>query len=133
MARIAAGDFHFVILSPPCSSWSRAQYANNLKPHPVRCKKHPWGNPGLLRADRRRAENGNAFILFSIRAITTATAAKRRGIYVRTLLEHPEDLGRTPRGTPAAIWQIQQLREAHADFPHVCVAGHQCQFKLDIA
>ena len=133
LARIRDGDFDFVILSPPCASWSRSQYANNLKPQPVRSKKHPWGLPGLLKADRRRAETGNTFILFAIRAIVTATEAKRRGVYIRTLLEHPEDLGKTPRGTPASIWQLDQLRKAHGEFPHVSVAGHQCPFGADRA
>ena len=48
-----------------------------------------------------------------------------------TILEHPEDLGRVPSGQPSSIWQLPELRKAYAEFDHVSVAGHQCQFGLD--
>ena len=124
ITRIAAGDFHFVVLSPPCNSWSRCQYANTQKPRPVRSREHPWGKPGLLRSDRKRANDGNAFVLFAIRAITSIAGAKRKGFYVRSLLEHPEDLGATPPGVPASIWQLKEVKTAHGEFDHACVAGH---------
>ena len=45
-----------------------------------------------------------------------------------TLWEHPEDLGTTPRGCPASVWQLQQVRKAYAEFPCTTAAGYQCQF-----
>ena len=48
---------------------------------------------------------------------------------MRCILEHPEDLGVTPRGFPASIWQPEVgMREAFGDTPSISVAGHQCQF-----
>ena len=46
-----------------------------------------------------------------------------------TLWEHPEDLGMTPRGCPASVWQLQQVRKAYAEFPFITAAGYQCQFE----
>ena len=45
-----------------------------------------------------------------------------------TLWEHPEDLGTTPRGCPASVWQLQQVRKAYSEFPCTTAAGYQCQF-----
>ena len=55
-------------------------------------------------------------------------AAKKKGFRVRCLLEHPEDLGRTNRGSPASIWQLPTLREIGSASDFVTVAGHQCQY-----
>ena len=71
---------------------------------------------------------GNAFVHFSVRAIALVNAAKTRGLRVRCLLEHPEDLGRTHRGSPASIWQFPELREIGNASDFVAVAGHQCQY-----
>ena len=72
---------------------------------------------------------GNAFIHFSVRMIRAAGSARSRGLFCRSLLEHPEDLGRTHRRTPASIFQLTEVREAHQGHNFVSVAGHQCQFK----
>ena len=82
----------------------------------------------MRRAAQRRAGSGNEFIHFSIRAIVQAQVARKKGFMVRCIFEHPEDLGRTARVEPAAIWQLPQLREAFGSTPCVSVAGHQCQF-----
>ena len=38
----------FVVLSPPCASWSRALFNRMVKgPLPLRSKTHPWGFPWL--------------------------------------------------------------------------------------
>ena len=132
MARIAAGDYDIVVMSPPCATWSRARLSNHKGPGPVRDRDHPWGIPHLrYEWMKKSAAEGNVFIHFAIRTIATCQAAKRRGFRVMTILEHPEDLGRCPKGVPASIWQLKELRSAYAEFPHVAVAGHQCQFGLD--
>ena len=132
MARIAAGDYDIVVMSPPCATWSRARLSNHKGPGPVRDRDHPWGIPHLrYEWMKKSAAEGNVFIHFAIRTIATCQAAKRRGFRVMTILEHPEDLGRCPKGVPASIWQLKELRSAYAEFPHVSVAGHQCQFGLD--
>ena len=39
--RIGAADFDFVILSPPCGSWSRANWSDDKPPQPCRDRQHP--------------------------------------------------------------------------------------------
>ena len=84
---------------------------------------------------RQRAENGNEFVHFTIRSIAAAQAAKKKGNWVNSLLEHPEDLGAmfsTPHKDigkePASIWQLPEIRKAFGDSTHWCVGGHQCQY-----
>ena len=72
LARLEAGDFDVVMLSPPCGTWSRANWANNDGPKPCRNRRHPWGIPHQKAAAQRRADSGNEFIHFSIRALLAA-------------------------------------------------------------
>ena len=34
LGKVRGGDFHIVVFSPPCGSWSRANWANNTGPQP---------------------------------------------------------------------------------------------------
>ena len=129
--RVEDGEFDVLIHSPPCGSWSRANWANNLKPQPCRDRQNPWGFPTQAPGQRRRAEKGNVFVHFTIRAIIAGQTALARGHRVASLLEHPEDLGMTSRGEPASIWQLQDLRKAFGNAKFLTVAGHQCQFGVD--
>lgn len=125
---VEGGEYHMCILSPSCGSWSRANWANKAGPQPCRNRNNPWGLPGQDAAQQRRADNGNEFVHFSIRVIRAAAAARARGFYSRSLLEHPEDLGRVPSGEPASIWQLEDIRTAHGNSRFSSVAGYQCQF-----
>ena len=127
LLQLEDGDVYCIILTPPCGSWRRANSANNGGPRPCRNRAHLWGLPNIRRGAQRRAEAGNEFIHFSIRAIVQAQVARKRGFLVRCILEHAEDLGRMSRGEPAAIWQLPELRGVFGDPPCVSVAGHQCQ------
>ena len=42
---VEAGEYHMCILSPPCGSWSRANWANKSGPQPCRNRSNPWGLP----------------------------------------------------------------------------------------
>ena len=126
--RIEKGEFCMVLLSPPCGTWSRANYSNKPGPQPCRSKRYPWGFPHAKARVKARAQAGNAFVHFSIRAIMAAQNCKRKGYMTRCLIEHPEDLGATGKGIPASIWQLRELRTAFAEFDAASVAGHQCQF-----
>ena len=128
MSRVESGYFDIIILSPPCGSWSRANYSNRPGPKPVRSRAHPWGLPGLQRSQQKRCTNGNTFIHFSIRAILAAQDCKRRGRWVSTLWEHPEDLGLTSKGVPASVWQLKIVRTAYKESVYLTCAGYQCQF-----
>ena len=112
---IESGVFDLIILSPPCGSWSRANWANSLPPQPCRDRGHPWWFPNQLAGQQRRAKMGNEFIHFLIRALAATETAAQHGHRVDSLLEHPEDLGRTHRGTPASIWQLPEFRRSVAD------------------
>ena len=101
--KIESGDFDVQFLSAPCGTWSRATFANDSGPQPCRDRKHPWGKPNMVRQQQVRAEKGNEFVHFCIRAIVAAQTAKSRGVRVMSLWEHPEDLGMTHRGGPASV------------------------------
>ena len=127
--RIADGEFDFIMYSPPCGTWSRANWANGDGPKPCRDFKHPWGLPNQRPAQRRRAHTGNEFIHFVIRAIAAQLQAENRlKCIVRGLLEHPEDLGAVRTGRPASIWQLPEIRRSFPPRTSTTVAGHQCQF-----
>ena len=76
IARIFAGKFDVIILSQPCGSSSRANWANNKGPPPCRDRFQPWGFADNTKGQCGRAERGNVFVHFSIRVIVTAQQAK---------------------------------------------------------
>ena len=77
LRRVESGEFHICIFAPPCGSFSRSNYANNLKPQPVRSREHPWGYPWNYGPDRKRVDKGNEFVLIALRGIRAAQQAKR--------------------------------------------------------
>ena len=123
LARIGEGEFDICIFSPPCGSWSRANFAGG-KPYPCRDRWSPWGFKANKKGQKKRAETGSIFVRFTIEGIATAADATRRGKLVRSLAEHPEDLGATHRGVPASIWQLDNLRSVYGQLPFCTVAGH---------
>ena len=52
LARIEDVDFDVILLSPPCGTWSRANWADDDCPKPCRNRKHPWGIPHMRAADQ---------------------------------------------------------------------------------
>ena len=126
--RVEKGELFMTILSPPCGTWSRANYSSKPGPQPCRSKRYPWGFPHAKARVKARAQAGNAFVHFSIRAILAAQSCKRKGLMTRCLVEHPEDLGATGRGILASIWQLHELRTAFGEYDAKSVAVHQCQF-----
>ena len=118
-ARIVEGEFDFLILSPPCGSWSRLNYGHTPGPKLCRSKESLWGFPNSGPAQRQRAEQGNAFIHFCIRAIEAISSARRHsGAVVRVLWERPEvfrlrsgscpnsDVSRAPSLASRLAWAI---------------------------
>ena len=74
---------------------------------------------------------GNVFINFAIRALEAAAEAMSvLGRIIRVTLEHPEDVGITPKGTPASIWQLPATRSIVKRFPDFfTIAGQQCKVR----
>jgi hypothetical protein len=99
----------FKIVTPPCSSFSRAPWANSNGPSPVKGTARPRGLPWLSTANRAKADLHNTLVDFSL-DITEETTP-----WQVTLLGHPEDLGRArgkgPEARPASIWQGYRLQE----------------------
>ena len=56
LSRIKRGDFFGVVLTPPCSTFSRAPWRNKRGPRPTRSFEHPDGFPTLRWAERRKAK-----------------------------------------------------------------------------
>lgn len=111
-ARIKDNEFDVVIISPPCSTWSRANFEpppggspEPRYPKPCRSKQHPWGFPNARPACCKRADQGNTFIHFALRATAAAISVKNdQGKVIRILLKHPEDLGRAHGGKARPVF-----------------------------
>eukprot|EP00438_Fugacium_kawagutii_P023532 Skav200887 [mRNA] locus=scaffold1581:40043:56652:+ [translate_table: standard] len=118
LKRVRQGEFHAVLCTPPCSTWSRVRCANMRGPPPLRAKDHVWGFPWLTGRLARDAELGSLLVRFAI-DVWTAVAqcpVSKDGFMVFLFGEHPEDLGLVIREedglrmVPASIWQLFQVR-----------------------
>ena len=65
LASIGTGYCDIVAMSPPCSTFSRATWANFRGPRPVRSHARPRGLERLTAKERDRAIQGNIFADFS--------------------------------------------------------------------
>ena len=106
LEQIKQGRFDAIILSPPCSTFSRACWANRKGPRPVRSYKSLRGVAILTAAERRRCILGNIFADFTGEVLALTSDTKPRFV----LLEQPEDLGAMAYGPrqgerPASMWQ----------------------------
>eukprot|EP00439_Symbiodinium_sp_Y106_P047850 s6642_g6.t1 len=104
--RIRAKEFAAVLLSPPCSSFLRATWANFRGPRPVRNYEHPRGLETLTPAERDRAILENIFADFSFEVANLVAD----GAASFLAMEQPEDLGALASGPherlrPASMWQ----------------------------
>jgi hypothetical protein len=124
---IARGVYDLVIASPPCNTWSRAVWANNRGPHPIRSDRYPLGFPWLEKRDRAKVEDGNILAFFSVASMKAVSCANLSGHNVIGLLEHPERLGKSARGTPASIWQLPEVHHLYGR-GFSSVACFQCHF-----
>eukprot|EP00435_Cladocopium_sp_Y103_P023419 s974_g5.t1 len=121
-ARIKANEFDIILMSPPCSTWSRAVYANRLGPCPVRSREYPFGFPWLVGELKEKAELGTLLVMRCIEVLNVAPAT------TICLWEHPEDLGRARNGIPASVWQLEELRQAAKRRKMETIAFHQCTY-----
>ena len=76
---IARGIYDLVIASPPCNTWSRAVWANNRGPHPIRSDRYPLGFPWLEKHDRAKAEDSNILAFFAIASMKSVSCANLSG------------------------------------------------------
>ena len=95
-----------VLSTPPCNAFSRAVFANKNGPRPIRDRMYPKGFPWLDSASKKLADEGNILSDFTVSIAEAALEAN-----VLFLIEFPEDLGKSRLGTPASLWQREDLRK----------------------
>ena len=132
LTRIRAQEFDATLLSPPCSTFSRAPWANFKGPRPVRSAAKPRGLDKLAAAEQDRCILGNIFADFTWEVVKLAIEVHISFL----LLEQPEDLGVLARGPykgqrPASMWQWPAMAKL-ATRPNVTtLALHQSSFGTD--
>ena len=121
--KVRRHEFNIIFMSPPCSTFSRATFANRAGPPPLRNSDWPEGFPWLSGALKVKAETGTALVR---RALSMAVLASAENI--PWLIEHPEFLGATAAGTPASIWTWEEAVQVFRSTQAASVAFHQCAF-----
>ena len=129
LAEFEEGVHHFILISPPCSTFSRARMANRMGPPAIRSKVHPWGFPWLKAKDKKVCEKANSLIMFAFAVMEAASKALQRGHRIAVVFEHPVDLGSYSLGTPASVFQLERLRGVVKNQAWSTFAFHQCDFK----
>ena len=119
------GSLTSLLCHPPCSTWSRAVWANRLGPKPVRSREFPFGFPWLKAELKEKADLGTTLVMRCIEALELAPGE------TVCLWEHPEDLGRARNGTPASMWQLEALRKVAKKRGMDTIAFHQCTYGAD--
>ena len=120
---IDAGAADALVITPPCSTFSRAPWANEEGPYPLRsslCLRGFTWNSGHR---RQKAELGNILGNFAFEAMKRQLAHKDKVAY----MEQPEDLGKTkqdriPGHRPGSMWQFPQHAQL-MDLPGVVSAA----------
>ena len=105
---VSEGRADALLVTPPCSTFSRASWANDEGPFPLRSSRclrgFEWNPPSR----KRKAELGNSMADFSFEAMKRQLKIGRPSV-----MEQPEDLGATknPRVAghqPGSMWQFSQ-------------------------
>lgn len=96
----------FLIVSPPCNTFSRArfQWRRYPGPRPLRSRTWPKGFPWLSNVNAKIVNEANEFVLQCINACYVVV--QHDGWF---LLEHPEDLGIVDGEVPGSIWQWEEI------------------------
>ena len=132
LSKIASGEYFAVLISPPCSTFSRVTWANKRGPRPVRSYVWPRGFTRLSWTERKRANWGNIMADFSFLAF----AMQMKHVHVMALFENPEDLGAIKSGQnfgkrPGSMWQFQQFSEVLQQEQVTTAAFYQEDFGTD--
>ena len=123
LEQVRSEQFDLILLSPPCNTYSRASFSNSPGSVPLRNADWPEGFPWLTGRLKDKAQAGTELLR---RALDLAAVASEVG--VPWLLEHPEFLGTTPRGTPASVWTWAYSRKFFEQNAVATVVFHQCAF-----
>ena len=117
LQRIDRGKFFAVVVTPPCSTFSRAVWANEAGPYPLRSHLFLRGFPWNARAQKDKAQFGNILADFAFEAL-------------RRQFKHEQYVGRTkkeriPEHSPTSMWQFQQFPDV------ITVVFSQLDFGLE--
>ena len=131
------GLYDAVLITPPCSTWSRVRGANFRGPPMLRSREHVWGFPWLAAKHEHDASLGNCLVIFMIEVLEylDGNPCSQRGWVALVWCEHPEDLGvicREEDGAilnPASIWQLERLRALVNNRGLFTLAFCQCCFR----
>ena len=136
LQELADGYYGVVLITPPCSTWSRVRGANCRGPPMIRSRQYPWGSPWLSKRHRKDADLGNTLIKFTLQVLTVLREHpfSQQGHRVLVFGERPEDLGVIWREEdqtqmdPASTWQLPELRALVTSCPLrlFTVVFHQC-------
>ena len=95
LKKARAGGYHSILTSPPCGTFSRARWANNAGPKPLRLRNCPRGFPWLTGPQKQSVELHNSFVDFSANMLE---AHLNQSPDAMGTMEHPEDLGAVRTG-----------------------------------
>ena len=123
-----SGSYDAILMSPPCSTFTRAVWANFKGPLPVRSYEEPRGLDNLTSAERDKAILGNIFADFCYEVILATLDTELSFL----LMEKPEDLGAMRYGPymgrrPSSMWQWPQLVKVLDKPGYVSCAFHQSE------
>jgi hypothetical protein len=122
--RILQKEFQVIIMTPPCSTFSRARNSNSWGPPPVRSKRFPWGYPWLSGRHLQGVSIANLFIRQTFEGCQAA-----HSVGAAFFLEHPEDLGTTDDlQQPASLFAMEELLELCRNTGARTAAFHQCHW-----
>ena len=118
---ITSGVYHAILLSPPCSTFSRACWRNFKGPRPVRDFRHPRGLQVLTAIERRKCNLGNTFADFAWEIV-------RLAVDIDSVAFLAFENGPRKGGRPASMWQWKQFRDLTATGKIDKFAIHQSDF-----
>ena len=124
LVRIKGRAFRFIVLGPPCSTFSRAR-EKQPGPRPLRSEAFPYGLPReeLTEPERKELKLGNFFMLMSAAACRAAIEAGTPGV-----MENPE-----PFAGHASAFLFDEWRSI-ADTPGVSTINFdQCKLGAETA
>ena len=123
-SELCSGEFDFIILAPPCNTFSRARHNRQFAgPKPLRLIDYPRGFPWLKQEDSAKVEVANLLV-----DRTFLVCHKCIELDIGFLLEHPEQLGMAQGLVPASIWNFQQFLELEYTGKLIQAAIFQCEF-----
>ena len=130
---IKAGTYHAILLSPPCSTFTRACWRNFRGPRPVRSFQFPRGLKILTAIERRKCNLGNVFADFAWEVVLLA---EENDSVAFLAFENPENLGTimygpNQGGRPASMWQWRAFDRAIAAGTIKTFAIHQADFGVE--